>query len=91
MYKVTRLYTDGVRQKQEPVDAFVVHFRDASDGTTSSATINSQEVVPTLRRACVTEIDTWKKRFTITGIEELECGDQVMEVAQAWLVEEVEG
>ena len=91
MYKVTRLYTDGVRQKQEPVDAFVVRLMHASDGVTASATINGRSVVPNLHRAHAVDINTWKKTFLFNGVEEVYNGNKITEVFQVWFVEEVEG
>lgn len=88
MYKVTRLYTDGVKQQQEPVDAFLVRFTHTSDGVRASATIDGQDAVPALHRAHVVDIDTWKRTFLFHGVEEVQNGNKITEVFQAWKVEE---
>lgn len=90
MYKITRLYTQGIRKEQEPVMAFQVEFGKTLGSDTAIASTKGWDVVPRLIRAMVCDMNTLKRQFQISGIETQHGEQDDVLFAQVWRVEEVE-
>lgn len=90
MYKITRLYTNGVLKRQEPVLAKAVKFGRLTTGPVKAvAWLNDEKTLPPLDRSVVCHIDTFCRFMSIGGLEEVQTGDSVTNVWQIWEVEEV--